>query len=422
MDNILSPGNKIKSLRKEYDISQDDLNRNGLKRTTLSMIETGKNGLTKKTGELVVKNFNEVFLERGIDKKINLDYLIESLDSQIESKLLDYLKELEQDESRIDFILKEMNYYRYHLKSSELSFYVSKKIGDIYFKKENYFEAVIAYTQIFDYLIELRELIDSQILSNAIFNCLASYFYLRKYKESLNLYKIVEHLEDNLDYAGKVLIFKLFLCTKMELGEYNDCIRKISEKNRTIRLDSMSQLEFRMIELECNIALENYYTAHLILKSIRMENDKKIKMYSDLKEALIYKNNNELIKLENLVLSLKNIIDLEDESCVYKKELYYDFALCLLALDQFEEAEKYLLKSINIYNSKNYLSAKLLIQLYSEKYLKEGILNIKNILLEFVDLKYLEVNDTIMFQLIYAMNKLSLNEEITNLINKIINI
>ena len=209
MDNILSPGNKIKSLRKEYDISQDDLNRNGLKRTTLSMIETGKNGLTKKTGELVVKNFNEVFLERGIDKKINLDYLIESLDSQIESKLLDYLKELEQDESRIDFILKEMNYYRYHLKSSELSFYVSKKIGDIYFKKENYFEAVIAYTQIFDYLIELRELIDSQILSNAIFNCLASYFYLRKYKESLNLYKIVEHLEDNLDYAGKVLILSL---------------------------------------------------------------------------------------------------------------------------------------------------------------------------------------------------------------------
>lgn len=422
MDNILSPGNKIKSLRKEYDISQDDLSRNGLKRTTLSMIETGKNGLTKKTGELVVKNFNEVFLEKNIDKKISLDYLIESLESQVESKLLDYLKELEQDESRIDFILKEMNYYRYHLKSSELSFYVSKKIGDIYFKKENYFEAVIAYTQIFDYLIELRELIDSQILSNAIFNCLASYFYLRKYKESLNLYKIVEHLEDNLDYAGKVLIFKLFLCTKMELGEYNDCIRKISEKNRTIRLDSMSQLEFRMIELECNIALENYYTAHLILKSIRMENDKKIKMYSDLKEALIYKNNNELIKLENLVLSLKNIIDLEDESCVYKKELYYDFALCLLALDQFEEAEKYLLKSINIYNSKNYLSAKLLIQLYSEKYLKEGILNIKNILLEFVDLKYLEVNDPIMFQLIYAMNKLSLNEEITNLINKIINI
>lgn len=420
MENILSPGNKIKSLRKEYDISQDDLSRNGLKRTTLSMIETGKNGLTKKTGELVVKNFNEVFLEKGIDKKISLDYLIESLESQIENKLVEYLKELDEDESRLDFILNEMIYYRYHLKSSELSFYVSKKIGDIYFKKENYFEAVIAYTQIFDHLIELREIIDSQILSNAIFNCLASYFYLRKYKESLNLYKIVENLEDNLDYSGKVLIFKLYLCTKMELGDYNDCIRKISDKSRIIKLDAMSQLEFKMIELECNIALKNYYTAQLILKSIRKENDKKIQMYGDLKEALIYKNNNEIIKLENLVLKLKNIIDLEDESCVYKKELYYDFALCLLALDKFEEAEKYLLKSINIYNSKNYLSAKLLIQLYSEKYLKKDILNIKNILLTFIDLKYLEANDSIIFQLIYAMNKLSLTEEINKLIERII--
>lgn len=420
MDNIIvSPGDKIKLLRKEYDIKQEDLSVNGLKRTTLSMIETGKNGLTQKTGELVVKNFNEILTKKGIDLKINLEDLIETLDSQIESKLKEYLKELDEDDSRLDFILSEMNYYRYLSRSRELSFYVSKKIGDIYFKKEKYFESIIAYTNIFDYLIEL-EISDKEVLSNTIFNCLASYFYLRKYKESLNLYRTVEQIEDSLDFSGKVLIFKLYLCTKMELGEYADCIKEINEKFIGVKLDSMTQLELEMIELECNIELENYYTAQLILKKIKKEKDEKIQIYASLKEGILHKNTNNFIKLKKLVNVLRDSIDLEDETCIYKKELYYDFALCLLGIDEFKEAEKYLLKSLNIYNSKNYLAANLLINLYLEKKLTKGILNITEITLKFIKWNYLKKNDEIILKLIYAMNKLNLSLEISSLIEKLV--
>ncbi len=99
MSNFLSPGKKLKLLRKKYGITQNDLTRNGLKRTTLSMVETEKNNLTHKTGKLIVDNINEILFERGSKEKVEIGYLLETVENQIEQMLLNYLDLIDKDEN-----------------------------------------------------------------------------------------------------------------------------------------------------------------------------------------------------------------------------------------------------------------------------------------------------------------------------------
>lgn len=420
MKEILSPAEKIKLLRKEYGITQKELTKNGLKRTTLSMIETGSNNLTKKTGELLVNSINSVLKERGIDKTISLDYLRESLDSQIENTLDEYIKELEKDPMKIDSVQEEIMYYKYQLKSSEIIFEVSKKVGDIYFKQEEYLEALVSYTPIFENIVELKDKVDMRMLASTIFNCLASYHYLRKYKESLGSYKLVDYIKGNFSRQDQFLFLKLFLTTKMELGEYHECLAKIEEESQYMRLDTMEKLELKIIEAECNLKLKNYYTAQLILKSIKKEKEKKVHMYAEIKEAIIYIETEENAKLAKVVEELMPTMLSEEESHIYKQELYYDFALCLLKLEKFKEAEHFLLKSVNIYNSKNYRAMELLIELYSERGMKDEIIKLKNIVLGFIEMNYMNSNDKMLFKITRVLAELNLQNEIIELMGKII--
>jgi DNA-binding XRE family transcriptional regulator len=420
MKEILSPAEKIKLLRKEYGITQKELTKNGLKRTTLSMIETGSNNLTKKTGELLVNSINSVLKERGIDKTISLDYLRESLDSQIESRLEEYINELEKDPLKIDSVQEEVIYYKYQLKSSEVIFDISKKVGDIYFKQEKYLEALVSYTPIFENLSELKDKVDIRMLASTVFNCLASYYYLRKHRESLGAYKLIYFIKGQFSKQDQFLILKLFLSTKMEIGEYHECLSIIEEESQKMKLDSMEKMELKIIETECNLKLKNYYTTHLILKKIKKEKDKKLRLYSEIKEAIIYKNTEEIGKLQKSVDELMPIMSSKEESHIYKQELYYDFALCLLKLDRFEDAEYFLLKSINIYNSKNYRAMELLVKLYGEKRMKKGILKIKNIVLDFIGMNYMNSNDKIIFKITYILAEMNLQNEIVDLMQKVI--
>lgn len=419
MKEILSPAEKIKLLRKEYGITQKELTKNGLKRTTLSMIETGSNNLTQKTGELLVNSINSVLKERGIDRIIDLEYLRESLDSQIETRLSEYLDELEEDPSKIDSILEEIIYYKYQLKSSEIIFSISKKVGDIYFKQEKYMEALASYTPIFENLLEVKEKVDMRMLASTIFNCLASYHYLRKYKESMGAYKLVNYIKGQFSRSDRFLFLKLYLTTKIEMGEYYECLAKIEEEEQNMKFDNMERLELKLIEIECNLRLQNYYTTHLMLKRLKREKDKKLRLYAEIKEAIIFKETEENAKLIKAVEGLLPEMLSREETHIYKKELYYDFALCLLHLEKFRDAEYFLLKSINIYNSKNYKAMELLIDFYSDRGLKDEIIVLKIKILEFIKLNYLRSNDKLVFKLTYALANLSLPDEIVDLMETV---
>ncbi len=419
MGKFLSPGKKLKLLRKKYGITQNDLTRNGLKRTTLSMVETEKNKLTEKTGKLIVDNINEILCERGSKERVEVGYLLETVENQIEQMLLNYLELISKDENKLPEIIEEINYYKFQIRSASVNFDISKKIGDVYFKNGRYFEALVSYTDIFENLKEICQERNIAIVFSGVFNCLASYFYLRKYRESLPLYKLVESIENYFSKTEFFLLLKLYLATKMELGEFNHCLEKIQVFLKNYDLDPMEEMELKTIQIECNISLKNYFTAKEILNTLYTSDDVKLKLYAKVKEALIYLETNQLEKLEEITGKFIKDISFDEEKSIYKKELYYDLGICLIKLGKEDEGESYLEKSKDIYNSKNYEAIKSLINIYAKRKKREKLIKLSNELLYFIKNKYLEKNDFIIFDLIYGLSQINKSNEIINLIDEI---
>ncbi len=419
MGNFLSPGKKLKLLRKKYGITQNDLTRNGLKRTTLSMVETEKNKLTEKTGKLIVANINEILSERGNKERVEADYLLETVENQIEQMLINYLDLITKNEEKLPEVIEEINFYKFQIKNTSINFDISKKIGDLYFKNGRYFEALVSYTDIFEELREVCQEREIPVVFSGVFNCLASYFYLRKYRESLPLYKLVESIRTYLSKTEIFLLLKLYLATKMELKEYDHCLEKIEVFLSEYDLDLMEEMELKTIQIECNIYLKNYFTAKEILNTLYASNDVKIKLYAKVKESLIYLETNELEKLEEVTGKLIKDISFDEEKSIYKKELYFDLGICLIKLGKEDEGENYLEKSKDINNSKNYEAIKNLINLYVKREKKEKLIKLTNELLYFIKNKYLEKNDFIVFDLIYGLSQINQSDEVINLINEI---
>lgn len=74
---LYSPIEKIIKLRKKYKFTQKDLVGDDLARSTLAMIETKKVNLTENVASIIVKNFNDKLIEKGIEARVDLQDIIE---------------------------------------------------------------------------------------------------------------------------------------------------------------------------------------------------------------------------------------------------------------------------------------------------------------------------------------------------------
>lgn len=90
---ILKPGEKIKRIRKEYRISQNDLAGNDVSRQFISRIENGQSDLTEEVAKFIENNLREVFKKIGIEyPNVTAAQLMETEDEQIQ-KILDKYNE-----------------------------------------------------------------------------------------------------------------------------------------------------------------------------------------------------------------------------------------------------------------------------------------------------------------------------------------
>ena len=84
---IFTPNEKIILYRKKYKITQKDLCQGVCNVSTLCAIEKGKSKVLAKTGEKIIHRFNEIFEEKKIDERLDLKWLMESVDTQISRKV-----------------------------------------------------------------------------------------------------------------------------------------------------------------------------------------------------------------------------------------------------------------------------------------------------------------------------------------------
>ena len=76
MIEFLTPGQRIKKLRKLLNMRQHDLQGEKVKRNFISMIENGERGLSKETARFIAYRFNNKAKELGIDLSNIFSFLL----------------------------------------------------------------------------------------------------------------------------------------------------------------------------------------------------------------------------------------------------------------------------------------------------------------------------------------------------------
>jgi transcriptional regulator with XRE-family HTH domain len=75
---FFTTGEKIKNLRKKLGMRQQELEDENLTRAFISMIETGKRGLSKDTARVIAEKINNKAIKLGMSLNIDEQYLLRS--------------------------------------------------------------------------------------------------------------------------------------------------------------------------------------------------------------------------------------------------------------------------------------------------------------------------------------------------------
>lgn len=150
---FLDSNEKIKKLRKDLNMKQQDLQDKNITRGLISMIEIGRRKLKYDTAVVLAKKFNKRANKLGIELSIDGNYLMRSPE---EDARLYCLEKLKRNDISIDEIEKLLYIIKtYNLTDVNAETY--SKLGDIYYNKKSYHSAFTNYSQALDIFKNLKQ-------------------------------------------------------------------------------------------------------------------------------------------------------------------------------------------------------------------------------------------------------------------------
>lgn len=225
---ILSPGKKIRKIRKSFKINQEDITGGEITRNLISIIENDKANLTSKVAIILSENINRVCKEKGIDFSVTSEYLLEDVESQAKKIADKYILDLKNDflslsklnKISID-IEKFLMIYPIYDKKAE----IYCLIGDLYFKFNNFYKANNFYLKAYENILQennLRELI------NVLYKLSVSSFSNHNYEDVLTYSSLalvnIDILNDDILYQFYINSIK----SCVYLDNLDDALNKIS--------------------------------------------------------------------------------------------------------------------------------------------------------------------------------------------------
>lgn len=334
---FLTTGEKIKSLRKRFGMRQQELEDENITRAFISMIETGKRGLSKDTAKNIAEKLSNKAISLNLTLNIDEYYLLRTPAEDAEIYCLDKLNS-KPTLDEVDVIINISK--KYGLTKVEAE--ANKVLGDYGFEKKKYTQAFISYMVSLDLYKDTDCKHSVAYLYNRLGECKleqmdyieavsflnrANYYsviYKDKMIEKHSLYNLAKtyrfigRLEDALELLDKYLI----MCNK--------------EK------DLKCYVHATVLKAECSSLKGNYEKAISILNQLINEiihEDKEFLWHAYHNLAVIYEKNNDLsesLQLFNEAEALIQDIDNDrlsktymQKAKVYHKKKEYDEAIKL---------------------------------------------------------------------------------------------
>lgn len=385
---IMSIGDKLKNLRKKYNLSQDDLAGNQITRNLISQIEHNKANLTRSSAKIMLTNLKKICDKKNTEVEEDIDYLLEDERSQANKVLDKYIREL-----------KDLTVYRdgaFLSKLSEIEEFLAK--WDIKDKKITIFEmAGDYYSNIRDfynssmYYEKAKAIMDGDVHNEDMLSVLRKlsmiYYYMGKYEEDIKCCDFaINHFKDMSEEYYCIFIYNKSTCY-MNLKQHDVALEGLKEIEYLTKKISMDKYYDVCIQIaiclgEINKYDESVQLYNKILESIGNNNyEKYIVVIINLVEIYMKLGDNEKIK-ENLKLIFEVKKHLS-EKFISLPEVYFEIGKIGKELKDLELAEEYCEQALT-YAKKNMrynLESDILyelIDLYIEQNNKEKILDIMN--------------------------------------------
>ncbi len=412
---LLSPGEKLRSIRKELKINQSDITGGEITRELISIIENDKCRITYQVANIIANNINKIFKERNIDFTIEPSYLLEDIKVQALKIADGYIEELlnchkitdefEEKLSEIEgFLIK------YDTDNKALAIY--ERIADIY--KDTY-----EYNKSYKYYIKALEnhrgFFDEIDLFRLFKKLGVICILLTRYKEALEFNKSAlvykENVPDNLIckvYCNKALCY-------FHMEEYKTALEEIDFIEVNCKgLSDDEKFKINSLKASCLSYLKFYSEALEIDKKLvdsLADDDIKNKLLALVNMLDIYVTINDI---DNMKLYIPKIVNeskklIEGEVAYFLPKLYKELGHASVVVKEFGAAKEYFNTSIKLYkNIKSMYDIEVCLKEYLALLVEEGneeeINILKNQILEFISLELLPKNNEINLHLISYYN------------------
>lgn len=337
---FLTPGQKIKLLRAQLKMRQQDLASHDLTRPYISMIEIGRRGLSYNTAKILADKFNERAKELNTDLEVDSDYILRTPHEDALKYCIEKLSNVKSENSLNEIIEIAMKFNLESIKAE-----AHQKLGDLYFDKHNYEDAFANYNIALDSYKSSNEKNKEPFLYSLLGKCK---FNLLQYDEALLYYKRANYYSKIYE-NGQVLktsTYNIALCYKkledidMALDYIDKCLSICNEDSDFIEYIYTNILKANCYELKENIdgALSIYN--YLITKFLDNQDALLGIVYNNLGllylkrddyvRSLEYFNDAQKIRMQKDKLNLSHTII--EKSTVFIKQGFYNEAITLIEL------------------------------------------------------------------------------------------
>lgn len=333
---ILTPGEKIKIIRKELKLKQYEIVGSEITRNMISFIENNKANLTPQVASIICKNINDIAKSRNLDFHVDEAYLLESVEDQAVKVITNYMEtfeditgkklppDFENTISEIEKLLLKHDLRRIKTK-------VYRKIARIYLLDIQYSKAYTFLIKAYENSTHLPSEFEQINLLNEISYCCLK---LEKYMECIEFGELIEtYMEElkELSSKGRDLLYKIVFNNALAYKRLNKPEKALQEIEKLQSSFNLTKhYEFNLLTLKSNCYRDmGYYNNSLKLQE---------KLLSSLPKD----------DIEDMLITVCNIIEIYIILGDFKAIREY-LKTCMSLIDSYEKTkEKYY--SEEIYN------------------------------------------------------------------------
>lgn len=288
---VMSAGEKIKQLRKEIGLKQEDLANDLITRSLISMIENNKRSLTAKTASIIAASLNRYYSELGI--KITPEYLLESEEKQAQRLIIERYHQLLMQMSNPSMLMEvdfEESFRRliifaeqWHL--FDVSIEIMETRGKYYYQIGRFNEALQDFFIAQEYYLRNHLPHQSASIYILIGSC---HNHLKLYEQALLYLEQATHLVDRQATFEErclkaQLSFERLLCF-IGLQKYEMAIQEISYYKSLSYRDEGHYLQVLHLEANTYRDLKNYERAiqayeRLLKMELQISNNQLMMVY-----------------------------------------------------------------------------------------------------------------------------------------------